>query len=170
MYRKLVFTLLRRPSSSTLLRAISVTTLLAAACEPVTFDPRGTEVALYGDWTINGLYPESTTACADANVATVELVFFTNDETASYTDETFRFPCEQGVYDSVGPVLRRGVFKYEWRFYEPGATTPIVTDAQRYVMDTRGLSSFDLTNVNLTRAGATVRVVARGDAETFDVP
>ncbi len=167
------FPFLRPLSSHPLLRTLAAATLLAsaAACEPVAFDPRGDEVALYGDWTINGLYPEITTTCADANVATVELVFFSNDETASYTDETFRFPCEQGVYDSVVPVLEQGVFKYEWRFYEPGATEPIVTDAVRYVLDARGVSEVSLQNVNLTRAGATARVVARADNEPrFELP
>ncbi len=57
------------------------------------------------------------------------------------------------MYESVEPVLAHGWYKYEWRFYEPGATEPIPTDAAVYTMDTTSVDEFELQPVNFNSAG-----------------
>jgi hypothetical protein len=116
------------------------------------FDPRGDDVALYGEWDVDGEDPAIVDACAEANFETVELVLYRADESESYTDASFRWPCDYGVYDSVTPVLRHGWYAYQWRIYEPSATEPALV-SKVYGMDVRDATSFDLQAVDFRSSG-----------------
>ena len=113
-------------------------------------DPRGDDVALYGEWDVLGQDPALSDACAEANIETVELVLYTFDLEESFADASLRWPCDYGVYDSLVPVLRRGWYKYQWRAYEPSAIEPTFV-SEAYVMNAREVSSFDLMAVDFVR-------------------
>ena len=51
---------------------------IATVCDLIddrTFDPRGDEVALYGEWDVNGENPALVDACSVAGLESVGLVF-----------------------------------------------------------------------------------------------
>ena len=67
------------------------------------------------------------------------------------------------MYESVDPVLKHGWYRYEWRFYEPGASEPIpVTGAERHTLDATSGAEIELVGADFYSAGAsTARVVSR---------
>lgn len=102
--------------------------LVAAGCVvPVNFDPTGNEVALKGSWKLQmgdmGT-PEDPTAanCSALGVVNVQLVFYAEFDSQSYRSDVFKFPCEQGSFDSTstgfgdadGNVLAHGTYRTQW--------------------------------------------------------
>lgn len=101
-----------------------------AACESAnpTFDPTGNELALYGEWDVNGLVP-SQEVCARAKIDVVSVEFSSVDGTETFGSSDFVAPCAQGFLEHVGPVLRRGTYSYRWIASFQGRT---VLESQRY--------------------------------------
>jgi hypothetical protein len=111
---------------------VAATAAIVCACEPTTehFDPRGAQVALYGEWDVNGQNPAVSTACEEAGLDTVELAFFDPETGDEFTHDEFRFPCWHGVYESKVAVLRTGAYEYVWRAYENGNAAPVLTSSR----------------------------------------
>lgn len=130
--------------------------LIASACasnDEGTFDPRGDEVALYGEWDVNGENPALVDACRVAGLESVGLVFYEPGSATAFIDEDFLFPCDAGVYESRGGVLRPGSFEYQWRAYEPGKPSPVL-ESSRYPLSMTRSGEFILQAVDFIRVVA----------------
>ncbi|MBW2464625.1 MAG: hypothetical protein JRH11_23460 [Deltaproteobacteria bacterium] len=76
------------------------------------FDPRGNDVSLEGDWTINGGIADAT-SCSNAGISDVQLVFYDGGIAYEYND--FRFACSAGSFTTFpDPVLDHGRYQTQW--------------------------------------------------------
>lgn len=80
------------------------------------FDPSGTDAELTGDWTIGGMAANAA-SCADAGIATVELVFFAQDDTAGANGVVMgSAACSTGKFDSMPTaILAYGAYQTRYR-------------------------------------------------------
>lgn len=130
-----------------------VTTLLAASCTTLVespFDPRGAQVALYGEWDVNSENPAASDACERAGLSVVELAFFEPATGEEFVDDAFRFPCKDGVFESGVAVLRVGSYQYEWRAYETNLVAPVLV-SRRYDLTMDRAGEFILQAVDFIR-------------------
>ncbi len=110
---------------------------------PPAFDPRGTDVAIQGMWTINGMTPD-TTLCGEAGIGTVALDFI--DQGMAYEFPEFTFPCEQGSF--TGSVAT-GSYTTQWIAYGTDGTTPVAM-ADQLPFDVSTVSSATLATPDFT--------------------
>jgi len=92
------------------------------------FTVLGTASELYAEWDVNALVPTAD-VCSRAGIDSIEIVFSNADNTETFTDEHFRWPCGPGYYDSPSAVLREGTFGYQWR---ANSGDEVVLTSRRY--------------------------------------
>lgn len=118
----------------------------AATCG--TFDPRGTDVPLYGDWDVNGKAP-SNEACLRAGLDHVELVLIEPSTNREFTSDAFRFPCALPFFETAPVrVLAAGEYEYQWRAYDDDE---LVLRSRRYPMTAERDVEFELQRVDFQR-------------------
>lgn len=73
----------------------------------ITFDPVGTAASVEGSWTIEGAAPTEA-SCSALGITHMRVRFY--DGIVTYDHPDLVFPCAQGAFDTVDPVVADGVW------------------------------------------------------------
>jgi hypothetical protein len=92
------------------LAAVALGAVVASGCVvEVTYNPFGSDWAMEGEWTVNGL-PPSTATCG--NIDRVQVLLW--DAGSSFTYDQLTFPCSQGSFET-GQIFAYGSYDTQWQ-------------------------------------------------------
>jgi hypothetical protein len=102
--------------------------MVASACVvEVTYDPFGSDFAMSGEWTVDGL-PASSATCGQ--IAQVRVVLY--DAGTPFDYAQLMFPCAAGGFDT-GRIFRYGNYDTEWQALDSSGR--IIGRGARQVLD-----------------------------------